>query len=85
MGYGACPPGPQVSPALVKLTTTQLNNLISAVKNYAGTILRLSKKNLEDEELLRELFLTTRQTTAIRNTFAYNMSKDIKLGKDQIS
>ena len=55
------------------------------MKNYAGTILRLSKKNLEDEELPRELFLTTRQTTTIRNTFAYNMSKDIKLGKDQIS
>ena len=32
-----------------------------------------------------ELFLTTRQATKIRNTFANNMSVDIKLSKAQIS
>ena len=32
-----------------------------------------------------ELFLTTRQTTKIRNAFANNMSADIKLSKSQIS
>ena len=32
-----------------------------------------------------ELFLTTRQTTKLRNTFANNMSTDIKLSKAQIS
>ena len=32
-----------------------------------------------------ELFLTTRQTTKIRNVFPNNMSTDIKLGKAQIS
>ena len=32
-----------------------------------------------------ELFLTTRQTTEIRNAFASNMSTDIKLSKTQIS
>ena len=32
-----------------------------------------------------ELFLTTRQTTKIRNAFANNMSTDIKLSKAQIS
>ena len=32
-----------------------------------------------------ELFLTTRQTTKIRNAFSNNMSKDIRLSKAQIS
>ena len=32
-----------------------------------------------------ELFLTSRQTTKIRNAFANNMSTDIKLSKTQIS
>ena len=35
----------------VKLTHTQLNKLISAVKNKTQTILRLNKKNFEDEIL----------------------------------
>ena len=46
--------------ARVKLTNTQLNKLKSAAKNNTGTILRLNKKNFEDEELSHELFLTTR-------------------------
>ena len=45
----------------------------------------MDKKNFEDEELPHELFLTTRQTTEIRNDFATNMSTDIKLSKAQIS
>ena len=45
----------------------------------------MNKKNFEDEELLHELFLTTRQTTKIRNAFPNNMSADIKLSKAQIS
>ena len=65
--------------ARVKLTNTQLNKLKSAAKNKTGTILRLNKKKFEDEELPHELFLTTRQTTKIRNTFANNTSTDIKL------
>ena len=71
--------------AKVKLTNTQLNKLKSGAKNKAGTILRLNKKNFEDEELSHELFLTTRQTTKIRNVFANNLSTDIKLSKAQIS
>ena len=43
----------------VKLTNTQLKKLISA--NKAGTTLRITKKKFQDEELLHELFLTTRQ------------------------
>ena len=48
-------------------------------------MLRLNKKNFEDEQLPHELFLTTSQTTKIRNAFADNMSTDIKLSKGQIS
>ena len=70
--------------ARVKLTNAQLNKLKSAAKNKTGTILRLNKKNFEDEKLPHELFLT-RQANKIRNAFANNMSADIKLGKAQIS
>ena len=71
--------------ARVKLTNTQLNKLKSAAKNKTGTILRLNKKNFEDEELPHELFLTTRQTNKIRNAFANNMLTDTKLSKAEIS
>ena len=40
----------------VKLTNTQLKKLRSAAKNRTGTILRLNKKNFEDEELPHEYF-----------------------------
>ena len=45
----------------------------------------MNKKNFEDEEFPHEIFLTTRQTTKIRNIFANNMSTDIKLSKTQVS
>ena len=51
--------------ARVKLTNTRLNKLRSAAKNKTGTILRINKKNFENEELLLKLFLTTWQTTKI--------------------
>ena len=44
--------------AKVKLTNTLLNELTSVAKYKTGTILRLNKKNFEDEELPHELFLT---------------------------
>ena len=66
------------------LTNTQLNELKSATENQTGTILRINKKNFEDEELPHELFLTPRKTTKIRNAFANNMSADVKLSKVQI-
>ena len=71
--------------ARVKLTNTHLNKLKSAAKNKAGLILRISKKNFEDEELPHETFLTRRQTTKIRHAFSNNMSTNIKLSKAQIS
>ena len=46
-------------------------------------MLGLNKKNFEDEELLHELLLTTKQTTKWRNVFADNMSSDKKLSKSQ--
>ena len=49
------------------------------MKIKTGTTITLSRKNFEDEELLHELFLTTRQATQIRNAFANNMATDIKL------
>ena len=70
--------------ARVKQTNTKFSKLKSAAKNKAGTILRLNKKNFEDEELPHELFLRTRQTTKIRNAFANNISTDMKLSKAQI-
>ena len=46
--------------ASVKLTNTQWKKLTSVAKNKTGTVLKLNKKNFEDEELLHELFLTIR-------------------------
>ena len=71
--------------ARIKLTNTQLKKLKSATKIETGTLLRIKKKKFEDEELPDELFLTTRETTKIRNAFANNMSTDIKLSNAQIS
>ena len=56
----------------------------SAVNNKTGTTLRITKKNFQDEELPHELFLTARQKTKVRNTFASNMSMDVKLSKAQL-
>ena len=57
-----------------------LRNKIKIVcsKNKTGTILRLNKKNFEDEELSHELFLTRRQANKIRDAFANTMSTDIE-------
>ena len=68
----------------VKLINNQLSKLKSAVENKTRTTLRINKKNFQDEGLLHQLFLTTRQTTKI-NAFANNMSTDIKLSKAQVS
>ena len=64
-----------------KLTNTPLNKLRSAAKSKTRTILRLNNKDFEDEEFPNELFLTTRQTTTLRNAVDNNMSTDIKLSK----
>ena len=68
----------------VKITNTHLNKLESAAKNKKWTTFRINEKT-QDKEIPRELFVITRQTTKIRNTFANNMSTDINLSKAQIS
>ena len=69
----------------VKPKNTQLNKSNSAAKNKTGTIVRLNKKNFEDDELTHQSFLTTRKRTKIRNTFANKMSTDMESSKAQIS
>ena len=46
-----------------KLSDSQLNKLKSAVKNKQGVTLRMNIKMFNGKSLLRELLLTTRQTT----------------------
>ena len=62
----------------VKLANIQLKKVKLATKNKTGTVSRLNKKKVENKELPQELFLTTRQTAKLRNTFANDMSTDIK-------
>ena len=45
----------------------------------------MSAKIFSSNKLPHELFLTTRQTTKLRNTIENNISTDIKLRKAQIS
>ena len=71
--------------ARVTLTSFQLNELKSAAKNKTGTTLRITQKNVQDEKLPHELFLTIRQKNKIKNVFANNMFMDIKLIETQIS
>ena len=52
----------------------------SAANNKTGKILRIIKKNFQDEELSHELFLITRQKTKTRNIFTNK-----KLNRAQLS
>ena len=45
----------------VKLTDTQLKKLKTAVKNKAGTTLRMNSQILDGNDLPHELLLATRQ------------------------
>ena len=67
-----------------KLTNAQLNNLKKAVKSNKGATLRLGIRNLNKNETLHELLLTTRQNTKLRNAVNNNSATDIKLSKAQI-
>ena len=46
----------------IKLENTELNKLNSAAKNRRDTILRINKKDFQDENLPHKVFLTIRQT-----------------------
>ena len=67
-----------------KLNNGQLTKLKKAVKSNEGAILRLSIKNFNKDEHPRELLLTTRQNTKLRNALNNNLATDIKLSKAQI-
>ena len=69
----------------VKLPDIQLKKQKTAVKNKPGTILRISLKLFNGNDLPHELLLTTRQKTKLRNAFNNNMWTDLKLSRAQIS
>lgn len=47
--------------------------------------MRIIKKQVQNENLSHELFLTTRKKTKIINAFANTMSTNIKLSKAQLT
>ena len=57
----------------VKLSNTQLKEIKTAVQNKTGATLRISLKMFNENDLLHELLLTTRQKTKLRNAFNNNM------------
>ena len=67
-----------------KLSNIQLSKLKKAVKNNEEVVLRLGVKNYNKGELPHELFLTTRQSTKLRNAINNNLSTDIKFSKAQL-
>ena len=73
----------------IKLSTSQLNKLKSAIKNETEVIIRISPNmigNSNDEtNFLHELLLTDRQVSSIRKAFSNNSSANIKFSKTQVS
>ena len=67
-----------------KLSNIQLSKLKKAVKDGTALVLRLGIKNFNKDELPHELYLTTRQSTKLRNAINNNMSTDIKFSKAQL-
>ena len=67
-----------------KLTNVQLNRLKKAGKSNEGATLRSGIKNFNEDELLHEFLLTTRQNTKLRNAINNNLATDIKLTKAQM-
>ena len=73
----------------VKLSTSELNELKSAIKNENDVVIRLSPSMIGDSNdqtnFPHELLLTNRQVSTIRKAFANNSSVDIKFSKGQLS
>ena len=67
----------------VKLSNSQLNKLMSAIKNECEVVLRLSSDMIGDNKtnFPHKLLLTNRQVTNLRKVFAKKSSADIKLSK----
>ena len=75
----------EYSKVYVKLADTQLNKLKTAVKDNAGTTLRMNFKMFNENDSAQELLLKRRQKTKLRNAINNNMSTDIQFSKAQIS
>ena len=73
----------------VKLSTSRLNKLKSAIKNENDVVIRLSLSMIGDSNdqtnFPHELLLTDRQVSSIRKAFANHSSVDIKFSKAQLS
>ena len=73
----------------VKLSTSQVNKLKSAIKNENNVVIRLSLNMIGDSNdkgnFPHELLLTKRHVSSIRKAFANNSSVDIKFSKAQLS
>ena len=69
----------------VKVSTSQLNKLKSAIKNETDVVLRLSSNMIDNSNdkisFPHELLLTNRQVANLRKAFAKQTSTDIKLSK----
>ena len=72
----------------VKLSSSELNKLKSAIKNEKDLLLRLLSNmtgNSNDKiSFSHELLLTNRQVANLRKAFANNSLTDIKLSKAQL-
>ena len=73
----------------IKLLNSQLNKLKSAIKNETDVVLRISSGNLignlnDNTNFPHKLLLTDRHVANIRNTFANNLSTDVKFSKTQL-
>ena len=71
----------------VKLSTSQLNKLKSAIKNETKVVLRLSTNIIADNEIKfpHKLLITGRHVASLCKSFASHSSADIKLSKTQLS
>ena len=73
----------------VKLSTSQLNKLKSAIKNENDVVIRLFPDMIGDfndkGNFPHGLLLTNRQVSSIRKAFSNNSSVDIKFSKAQLS
>ena len=70
-----------------KLSNSQLNKIMSAIKNETEVVSRLSSNMIGDNEtdFPHKLLLTNRQVSILRKAFANNSSAGIKLSKTQLS
>ena len=79
----------QYNRANVKLSTSQLNKLKSAITNENEVVIRLSPSMIGDSNgkgnFPHELLLADRQVSSICKLFANNASVDIRFSKTQLS